>query len=70
MAIFSAILAALSAIPKILSELQLIRGEFEKANQNAFFALNTKTMQDIGKAKTEEEYKAAEKELSETLSKL
>lgn len=70
MAFFTALLGALSAIPQILAELQLIRQQFEKANANAFLLSSTQAQQAIAGAKTEQDFKDAAAKLNATLNKL
>ena len=70
MATLKAILLAIAAIPKLVEQLQELLGWFHKAEKEKWFAEKTKTIQNIEKAETPEEYKQASKEINDLIKKL
>lgn len=67
---FTSILSAIAAIPKLIEMIENLLGYFKKAEESQWFADRTKVMQDIAKAETAEEYQQAAKDLQNVLKKL
>lgn len=63
----SAILAAITAIPQLLSALQSLLDYMKKAEAAGFFAQQTAAFQQLKDAKTDAEYISAAKAISDTL---
>lgn len=70
MAFITALLGALSAIPKILEEISAIRQAFEKAAVAKENAAIAKALQDISKASTLDQYKASAKAVNDAINGL
>lgn len=64
---FSSILAAIAAIPELLKALQGLIAYFKKAEEAGWFSEKAKAFQILANAKTEEEYAAASKAISDLL---
>jgi hypothetical protein len=64
---FSQILAAIAAIPKLLDAIRSLIAYFKKAEDERWFAQKVAAFQDLDNAQTLEEYKAASKKINDVL---
>lgn len=67
---FTSILAAIGAIPKLVDLIQQLLGFFKKAEDEKWFAEKSAAFQDLEKAQTLEEYQRATKALHDSLKRL
>lgn len=66
---FASIFSAIAAIPEILKAIQQLIAYLDKMDKAGFFNAVSKMQQDIEKAKSEEDYNAAAKEIGDALKK-